>query len=137
MEEPAVGESVPLVLIVDDTPLARKTFRAILEGAGYRTIEAGSTREAIQTYRDAHPDVVTMDMLMEEHDGIVATQALLRLDPQARIVICSATADPSFVAAAAKLGVVAYLNKPIPAERLIAAIEKALGRNAQAHGPRE
>jgi len=121
-----VGERVPLILIVDDTPLARKTFRMILERAGYRIVEAGSTREAIQVYKDARPDAVTMDMLMEEHDGIVAIQALLRLDPEARIVVCSATADPSFVTAAARLGVVAYLNKPIPSERLIAAIEKAL-----------
>ena len=116
----------PLVLIVDDTPLARKTLRKSLEEKGYHIVEAGSTAEAISVYREEWPDVVTMDMLMDGPNGIVAIQALKHLDHQAKIIVCSATSDKSFVSGAVQLGVEAYLNKPIDPERLLAAIEKAL-----------
>jgi DNA-binding NtrC family response regulator len=116
----------PLILIVDDTPLARTTLRRTLEARGYHIVEAGSTEEAIRVYREEWPDVVTMDMLMDGLNGIIAIQALQRIDHNAKIIVCSATSDQSFVTGAAKLGVEAYLNKPIDSERLIAAIEKAL-----------
>jgi two-component system chemotaxis response regulator CheY len=89
-------------------------------------VEARSTEEAIRVYREEWPDVVTMDMLMDAPNGIVAIQALKRIDHHAKIIVCSATSDQSFVTGAAKLGVEAYLNKPVDPERLFAAIEKAL-----------
>jgi two-component system chemotaxis response regulator CheY len=119
----------PLILIVDDTPLARTTLRRALEQRGYHIVEAGSTAEAIRVYREEWPDVVTMDMLMDGLNGIVAIQALQRIDHNAKIIVCSATSNQSFVAGAASLGVEAYLNKPIDPERLLAAIEKALARS--------
>lgn len=118
----------PLVLIVDDTPLARTTLRRMLEERGYHVVEAGSTQEAIRVYRDEWPDVVTMDMLMDGPNGIVAIQALKHIDRDAKIVVCSATSDKSFVAGAATLGVEAYLNKPVDPERLLTAIKAALDK---------
>jgi CheY-like chemotaxis protein len=118
----------PLVLIVDDTPLARANLRRTLEQRGYHVVEAGSTEEAIRVYREEWPDVVTMDMLMDGPNGIVAIQALHHLDHNAKIIVCSATSDKSFVSGALTLGVEAYLNKPIDPERLVAAIQKALAK---------
>jgi two-component system chemotaxis response regulator CheY len=120
----------PLILIVDDTPLARTTLRRTLEQRGYGVVEAGSTQEAIQVYREEWPDVVTMDMLMDGLNGIVAIQALQRIDHRAKIVVCSATSDKSFVSGAITLGVEAYLNKPVDPERLLDAIAKALAKEA-------
>lgn len=59
-----------------------------------------------------------MDMLMDGLNGIIAIQLLKRIDHKAKIIVCSATSDPSFVAGAAQLGVEAYLNKPIDSEKL-------------------
>lgn len=117
-----------LILTVDDTRLARTTLRLILEERGYRVVEAASTAEAIRVYREQKPDVVTMDILMEGHNGIIAIQALRSIDKHAKIIVCSGTSDQSFVAGAAALGVEAYLNKPIDPKRLVAAIEMALGK---------
>lgn len=118
----------PLVLIVDDTPLARTTLRRSLEQRGFGTCEAGSTAEAIRVYQEEWPDIVTMDMLMDGHNGIIAIQALKRIDHRAKIVVCSATSDQSFVTGAVALGIEAYLNKPIDVERLIATIRAALAK---------
>jgi two-component system chemotaxis response regulator CheY len=118
----------PLILVVDDTPMARTNVRRTLEERGFDVVEAGSTQDAIRVYRDEWPDVVTMDILMDGHNGIVAIQALRRIDPDANIIVCSATSDRTFVTGAASLGVDAYLNKPIDGERLIAAVEKILAR---------
>jgi two-component system, chemotaxis family, chemotaxis protein CheY len=119
----------PMVLIVDDTPIARTTLRRALEPRGYHIVEAGSTADAIRVYREEWPDVVTMDMLMDGHNGIVAIQALKHIDHNAKIIVCSATSNQSFVSGAAKLGVEDYINKPVDTERLVAAIEKALGKS--------
>jgi two-component system chemotaxis response regulator CheY len=116
----------PMILIVDDTPIARTTLRRALEPRGYHIVEAGSTADAIRVYREEWPDVVTMDMLMDGHNGIVAIQALKHIDHNVKIIVCSATSDQSFVSGAAKLGVEDYINKPVDTERLIAAIEKAI-----------
>ena len=115
-------------MIVDDTPLARLTLRRALEERGYDIVEAGSTEEAIRVYREEWPDVVTMDMLMDGHNGIIAIQALKHIDHRVKIVVCSATSDPSFVSGAAKLGVDAYVTKPVDPERLVATIDKLLAR---------
>jgi CheY-like chemotaxis protein len=120
----------PLVLIVDDTPIARTTLRRTLEQHGYHIVEAGSTEEAIRVYREEWPDVVTMDMLMDGPNGIVAIQALKHIDHKAKIIVCSATSDKSFVAGALTLGVEAYLNKPVDPERLLGAIKTALAAPA-------
>jgi two-component system, chemotaxis family, chemotaxis protein CheY len=120
----------PLILIVDDTPLARKTLRRSFEGHGYHVVEAGSAEEAIRVYREEWPDVVTMDMLMDGLNGIVAIQALKRIDRHAKVVVCSATSDQAFVSGAASLGVEAYLNKPVDPERLLATIKRVLAEAA-------
>ena len=118
----------PLILIVDDTRLARITLRRVLEERGYSVVEAGSTEEAIRVYREHWPDVVTMDMLMDGPNGIVAIQALQHIDRQVKIIVCSATSDKSFVSGAISLGVEAYLNKPVDPERLLAAVTTALAK---------
>jgi CheY-like chemotaxis protein len=120
----------PLILVVDDTPLARSTLRRTLETAGYHIVEAGSTEEAIRVYREEWPDLVTMDMLMDGHNGIVAIQAIQHIDHNAKIIVCSATSNQSFVAGAAQLGIKIYLNKPIDPARLLAAVAATLGKVA-------
>ena len=121
----------PLVLVVDDTPMARANIRRMLEARNYDVVEAGSTQDAIRVYRDEWPDVVTMDILMDGHNGIIAIQALKRIDPSANIIVCSATSDKSFVAGAVALGIEAYFNKPIDAERLLAAVDKVFARRRE------
>ncbi len=120
-------KSRPLILVVDDTPRARATIRHLLEARGCEVLEAGSTAEALRAYREMWPDLVTMDMLMDGPNGIIAIQALRSIDPHAKIIVCSATADKTFVGGAARLGVQAYLNKPVDPERLVRAVLQALG----------
>ena len=74
----------PLVRVVDDTPVARATLRRTLEPRGYH-VEAGSTEEAIRVYREEWPDIVSMDMLMDGHSGIVAIQAMQHIDHGPRL----------------------------------------------------
>jgi two-component system chemotaxis response regulator CheY len=118
----------PLILVVDDTPMARTNIRRILEAKHYDVIEAGSTQDAIRAYRDEWPDVVTMDILMDGHNGIVAIQAIKRIDPTANVIVCSATSDKAFVSGAVALGIAAYLNKPLDGERLLAAVDAVLAK---------
>lgn len=116
----------PLILIVDDSGIARATARRILENAGYRISEAESTRDAIRLFAAERPDVVIMDLMMDDLDGLVAIQAIRKLDPDAGIIVSSATADPHYVVSAAKLQIAAFLQKPTEPQRLVATVEKVV-----------
>src|SRR5580704_18730741 len=77
-----------LVLCVDDHPLVRKGIASILANETDMQLvgEAGNGREAVDLYRQHHPDVVLMDLRMPDMDGVQATQAIRKDFPDARII---------------------------------------------------
>ncbi|MBO4748032.1 MAG: response regulator transcription factor, partial [Clostridiales bacterium] len=77
------------IMIVDDDPLVNQSLKIILEQDS--TIEVvsmcGSGREAIDAYPEVRPDVVLSDIRMEDTDGLDATAEILKLDPQAKVIL--------------------------------------------------
>lgn len=115
-----------VVLVVDDAAVARTLLRAILVKGEYDVVEADSGAAAIRSYHTLRPAAVTMDLLMDSMNGLVAIQAIRTIDPDARIVVISSTSDANIVQQAIKLGVKAFVAKPFQPATLLAAIEKAL-----------
>lgn len=115
-----------VVLIVDDAAVARTLLRAILAKGDYDVIEADSGANAIRSFHTQRPDIVTMDLLMDSMNGLVAIQAIKTIDPDARIVVISSTTEPNIVQQAIKLGVKAFVAKPFQPAILLGAVEKAL-----------
>lgn len=114
------------VLVVDDASVARVLLRQVLGRGGYTVIEAESGQDAIRMFSAHRPDVVTMDILMDAINGMVAIQALMRIDPNARIVVISATSDPNVVTQSLKLGVRGFVSKPFQPANLLSALQRAL-----------
>ena len=88
------------VLIVDDAMFMRSMIKDILNNAGgrYEIVgEASNGREAIARYRELNPGLVTMDIVMPQLDGIEATREILKVDPAAVIVMCSAMGQEALV----------------------------------------
>ncbi len=121
---------MPKALIVDDAAFMRAMLRKILIEAGYECDEAGNGREALVRYQDGRPDVVTMDITMPEMDGIAALKELKRLDPAARVIMCSAMGQETLVLDAIKAGAADFVVKPFKPDRVHAALAKVLGHAA-------
>ena len=106
-------------------------FRAMLkdslERAGYEVIgEAANGAEAIEQYQALKPDLVAMDLVMPETNGIVAIETIREHDPEALILGCSALGQEKFVNQALEAGAVGFISKPFDEERVLAAVGEAL-----------
>ncbi|MBW5445106.1 response regulator [Cohnella sp. CFH 77786] len=115
------------IMVVDDSGVMRKNIRAILERAGHEVVgEAADGREVLQHYIFHTPDVVTMDISMPHLDGIEALRGLLKVFPEAKVVIVSAMGQKAQVLEAIKSGAKSYLVKPIEGPVLLGTIQKVL-----------
>jgi len=105
------------VLVVDDSSFMRSRIVRDLSAAGLQVVgEARNGKEAAELYASLHPDLVTMDMTMREHDGVEGTRAILAFDPAARIVLFSIIDDEATVQEALGCGARAYVHKGRPGE---------------------
>lgn len=116
------------VLITDDTAFMRMTLRNILEKNGYEVVgEAEDGQVAVDRYTELRPDLVTMDVTMPKMDGITAIKKIMEIDPQAKIIVCSAMGQKALVIEALNAGARDFIVKPFQAERIINAVQKVIG----------
>jgi len=113
-------------LVVDDTAIMRVIVSRILREAQYDVVEASNGAEAIQSFFRDKPDVVLMDLNMDGIDGTAAIRGILQINPNARIVVCSATSDAHIVLNTLRMGAKGYVTKPFTPEKLLNAISAAL-----------
>ena len=115
------------VLIADDLKFIKLVLRELLEKAGFRVVgEASNGEEAVELYQDKRPDVVLMDITMPKMDGLAALKQILKFDPQAKVIMCSALGQQNLIAQALQLGAKDFIVKPFREERVIAAIKAIL-----------
>lgn len=116
------------ILIVDDATFMRMMIKDILEKNGYEVIgEANNGITAVEKYKELSPELVIMDITMPEMDGIAALKAIKASDPNATVIMCSAMGQQAMVIDAIQAGAKDFIVKPFQADRVIEAIQKALG----------
>lgn len=116
------------ILVVDDAMFMRATVKRILEQGGYEIAgEAENGELAVRQYIELKPDAVLMDITMPVLDGISAAKAILKADPKAVVLMCTALGQQNLVIDAIKSGVKDYIVKPFQPDRVIEGISKALG----------
>jgi CheY-like chemotaxis protein len=111
--------SAGTIMIVDDEPGIRHLLRKLLTGVGYRVLEAGNGREALQQVETSEVDLVIMDLAMPELEGIETIQALRRVLPQLKIIAISGQFAGPMLRVAEHLGAQASLAKPIQPDELL------------------
>ena len=115
------------IMIVDDAIFMRMKLKDILEKNGYEVVaEAQNGADAIEKYRAERPDIVTMDITMPEMDGIEALKGIKRIDPSAKVIMCSAMGQQAMVIDAIQAGARDFIVKPFQPNRVIEAVQKAL-----------
>jgi two-component system chemotaxis response regulator CheY len=116
------------VLVTDDAPIIRLMIKDIIQYHGYEVVgEANNGAEAVELYKTLKPDLVTMDIIMPEKDGIQALEEILKYDPEAKVVMVTAIDQRESLMKAIRLGATDYIVKPFENERVISAVKKALG----------
>ena len=114
------------ILITDDALFMRVTLKNILVQNGYEVVgEAANGVESVEMYKQLRPDVVTMDITMPEMDGLTALKTIKATDPDARVVMCTATGQKSMVVEAIQAGAKDFIVKPFQADRVLEALGKA------------
>ena len=113
------------ILVVDDTSFMRKMAADCLKQYGHIVIgEAVNGREGIQKYKELQPDIVMMDLNMPEMSGIEAIKEILQINPEAIILVCSASNQQDEIDDALEAGARGYLSKPFNSDHLNDAILK-------------
>lgn len=115
------------LLIVDDASVVRLMIKKVLKGSDFTIVgEAKNGREAFEKYKALKPDVVTMDLVMPEVDGIQATRDIVSFDKNAKVVIVSGIDQREMLMRAIDAGACSYIVKPFEADRVIATLSEVL-----------
>ncbi|BFT73789.1 response regulator [Paenibacillus sp. P36] len=113
------------ILIVDDAAFMRAMLKDMLLALNYVVIGEGRNGlEAVQLYKRLKPDLVTLDITMPEMDGIAALKEIKQLDPQAKIIMCSAMGQQKLVVDSIQAGAKDFLVKPFNKDRIADTLEK-------------
>ena len=117
------------ILIVDDTQIFRERTKKILSDAkiGSKYYFAKDGKEAISQYIAHRPHVVIMDIVMPNLDGVKASQAIMKFDPNAKIIVVSTKDNQDTINAVIKSGFAKdYVFKPCDTSAIIMAVSKIL-----------
>ena len=115
------------ILVADDASFMRMMIREIVEDDGHEVVgEASDGSEAVEKYRELHPDIVTMDIVMPRRSGIDAVRGIIEVDPSARIVMCSALGQETLVSESLEAGACDFIVKPFKPDAVLATLREVL-----------
>ena len=120
------------VVIVDDNDLMRSLLRAMLRGEEYEVIgEARNGNAAVEMAQRLKPQIVCMDVIMPEKNGIEALCEIKASIPETAVIMITANADPETVQESIQNGASGFIIKPFNAARVLDTLEKVAARIRQ------
>ena len=123
------------VLLVDDHSMVRQGVKAFLVTQPDISVvgEAGSGEEAVKLAEHYIPDVILMDLIMPNMDGVEATRRVKHVSPRSQIIVLTSYHEDEHIFPALKAGALSYILKDISAEELASAVRKAAAGEAVLH----
>ena len=116
------------LLIVDDEIDIREFARNFFKKRGIEVLTASGGKEALEIIEDGNPDLVLLDIRMEEMTGVEVLQELRRRGNQAKIIMVSGVEDEETIHETRRLGVVGYIHKPLILDELEKIVMKELDK---------
>lgn len=114
------------ILVVDDSALARRISGRILANAGHSVIEAMDGLTGLEKYALSKPDLVLLDVTMQEMNGLEVLRQLMVMDPRARVIMATADVQSSTRALALANGAVGIISKPFVGAIVLQMVASAL-----------
>ncbi len=120
-----------LILVTDDDPNTRETFKDVLEAKGYKVSTATTGEEAIEQSRERPSDILFMDMKLSALNGLEAYLAIKEINPKVIAVIITGYYEETkdLVDKALEKGVYTFLQKPLDMDKVLALIEELRKKN--------
>jgi len=118
------------IMIADDSGYTRRTHRRILESDGHTVHEAASGMAAIEGFFVHRPDLVLLDLTMEDMSGLEVLARLREMDAGVRVVVVSADVQRSTAQMVAEAGALRFLGKPVSPESLLGTVRDVLAECA-------
>ena len=113
------------VLIVDDAAFMRISIKNMLTKNGYEVVgEAENGKTGVEKFKELSPDIVTMDITMPEMSGLDALKEIVKIDPDARVIMVSAMGQEAMVRDAIISGAKGFIVKPFKEDGIISAIKR-------------
>src|SRR4029434_5443545 len=117
----------PVILVVDDDPGVRESFRLILEDH-YDVVDVPDGPSALDVVRTSPMDLVLLDIRLPGMDGIEVLERIKAIDDRAEVILVTAVKTVRTAVAAMKLGAFDYLTKPFEEDELLSLASRALER---------
>ena len=115
------------ILVADDASFMRQMIRDIVEPEGYEVVgEASDGFEVVDKYDELHPTITMMDIVMPKRSGIDAVKTIVKSDPSAVVVMCSALGQEALVTEALEAGAKDFIVKPFKPEAVLSTLAKVL-----------
>ena len=133
---PARAAAVPVppretVLLIEDTLSLQIAYRGMLAAAGYRVVVASTAAEGMERFTVTLPQIVLLDLMLPDRDGIELMRDMMRQHPAARVIAITANGTVNRAVEAIRAGAHEFLVKPFDAPRLVLAVQNA----ARSAGP--
>ena len=119
------------LLIVDDDPAVRRSLTVALEGEGLRVTPAATAEEGLSLYLREMPDVMVLDLFLPDRHGLEVLKDVRAKDPEASVIVVTASDDVRDGVEAMKLGALEYLVKPYDLEALRVLIGRTVTRQRE------
>ena len=117
----------PTILIVEDSPPMTEILKKIFQAnVRCKILEATNGIEAVKKYKQFKPDLVTMRIDMQKASGIVALNAIMEIDPNAKVIIISARSQKDLPEDVLRIGALGYITKPFDKNIITPILVKAL-----------
>jgi len=112
------------VMIVDDSLFMRKIMRGILVQKGYIvSAEAASGIEAMRNLHTGHPDIILLDIILPDSNGLDLLESIITACPDSKVVVCSSIGEAQVIQKSLDLGAKAYIQKPFTPEKVADVLE--------------
>ncbi len=116
------------ILVVDDAAFMRMMLKKILASTGNEIVEAVDGYEGISKYKELKPNLVLLDIVMPNVDGMECLKQIMAFDKNARIVMCSSIGQQAIVTDAINIGARDFIVKPFDAAKVLESVTKNLKR---------
>jgi len=114
------------LLVVDDDPAVRRSLSRALEDGGHRVSCAATAEEGLAVFANGDPDLVILDLFLPDSHGLEVLKKMRAGNPDAAVIVVTASDDVRDAVTAMKLGALEYLTKPYDLEALLVLVSHAL-----------
>jgi DNA-binding NtrC family response regulator len=114
------------LLLIEDTPSLQLVYRAVLEAAGHSVDLAGTAAQGLAAFRSGQHDVVMLDLMLPDRDGLDLMRQMLAERSSTRVVVITSNGSINTAVEAMRTGAHDFLVKPFEEARFVAAVENAL-----------